>query len=111
MTGFPFRQITVIEIEVTYEYTVIESSPVDICAPASNQGTAAPAAQFIDVSAYHAYGFSMQRAKTAAQRIQDSDLELLAGIGIQSLKVSSMPEFRNLFHLTHDALLERCDLF
>ena len=81
MTCFPPRQITVIEIEITYECAVIESSPVDICAPASNQRTSATAAQLVDVSAYHAYGFSMQRAKTAAQRVQDSDLELLAGIG------------------------------
>ena len=80
VTSFPFGQVTVIEIEVTYQCTVVKRGAVDVCAPAPNQGTVAAAGpffdgttvtatQFGDVATYHAYGFSMQRTQTAAQRV------------------------------------------
>jgi hypothetical protein len=81
MTGFPLGQIAIIEIEITYQCAVIKSGSVNISGPTTNQGTAAAATQFADVTTYHAYGFSMQCSKTAPQRVQDPDLELLAGIG------------------------------
>jgi hypothetical protein len=44
VTGFPLGQVAIIEIEVAYQCTVVESSSVNVSEPAANQCTVARAA-------------------------------------------------------------------
>src|SRR6185312_6524427 len=71
-------EVGVVEVEVADERTVVERSTVGGSTAAADQCTERTSAEIVQLRADRADGWSVEGAKSAAQRIEDADLQLVA---------------------------------
>jgi hypothetical protein len=78
MAGLAGREVGVVEVEVADERPVVERGPVRGRPAAADQGAERAAAEICDLGADRADGRRVERAKGAAERVEDADLQLFA---------------------------------
>ena len=78
MTGLPFAQIAVVEVEIANQRSVIEGSPVHGCPPAPNKCANTLAVELFHLITQQRNWFTANRTKSAAEGIKDANLQLNA---------------------------------
>ena len=78
MAGFAFRQITVVEVEVTNSGPIVEGGMLRTCASSGQQRAFPVGIEFGNVLADDLNWLAVQSPDGATQSVQNSDLQLLA---------------------------------
>ena len=78
VAGLAGGEVGVVEIEVADERSVVERGTVGGTPAAADQRAERAAAEVVELGADRADGPSLQRAKRAAERVEDADLQLFA---------------------------------
>jgi hypothetical protein len=78
VAGLAGREVGVVEVEVADKRPVVEGGTVGGRSAAADQGAERPAAEVRELGADRAGGRRVERAKGAAERVEDADLQLFA---------------------------------
>src|SRR5205085_12086077 len=104
MAGFAFRQIAVVEVEVSYQRAIVKSGAIGCGASAADQGATSLAAELLGMGAELRGDRAAQGADRTTERIQHADFQLTPCGAGKAVTASSGDEGRQPLCIRHGGI-------